>query len=406
MIVQIAWRNIWRYPRRTAVIMLAVLIGVWSMIFLGAVMRGMSINIFENGISILTGNIQILPKGYREDPSIENRIHDLQSITSVLSDVLPKSTKWTSRVRVNAIASNARHSSSVTLIGIDPLVEPNISFIQPSVICKGQFLTSTDQRGILVGKAFLEKYQTRLGNKIIIMTQNTENGIESKAFRIIGVYQSELSMTEKQFVFITHQAIQSMLNISNEWSEVCIRSQRGKSIDSYVPILKDRLPKNVEVYTWEDMLPVLKAMIALTDGFTFIWYFVVFIAMGLGIVNTLFMAIYERMREFGILKALGMNVSRIICEVLLESSYILIIGVVCGNIIASLMVFGLSFHGIDLSKIAVGSEMLGLSRTIYPVLSIKDIIIANLVVLCLGILVSLFPALKAAQFTPVEAMAK
>jgi ABC-type lipoprotein release transport system permease subunit len=129
MYLQLAWRNIWRNPRRTTVILAAVIIGVWSMIFLGALMRGIAVGMVKNGIATLTGHIQIHHKGYRDDPAVENSIFNHQVVEKALSKSLPPRAKWSSRVRVNAIANNARHSTGVTMVGIEPRAEAKVSFI-------------------------------------------------------------------------------------------------------------------------------------------------------------------------------------------------------------------------------------------------------------------------------------
>ncbi|MBW1858788.1 MAG: ABC transporter permease, partial [Deltaproteobacteria bacterium] len=111
---QLGWRNIWRNPRRTTVIMIAVVIGVWSMIFMAGFQRGMINQMVETGITTLTGHIQVHHTGYRNDPSIENSIAEPGVVESVLEKHLPPGALWASRVRVNAVASNARHSGGVT----------------------------------------------------------------------------------------------------------------------------------------------------------------------------------------------------------------------------------------------------------------------------------------------------
>jgi ABC-type antimicrobial peptide transport system permease subunit len=141
------------------------------------------------------------------------------------------------------------------------------------------------------------------------------------------------------------------------------------------------------------------------DAFIVIWFVVVFVAMGFGILNTTLMAVFERMYEFGLLKALGMRPRRIVRGILTEAVLILLIGMVAGNFLGLASSWALSFHGIDLSALAQGVEYAGMSRMIFPVIQRNDLIIANLVVLLLGVLVCLYPAIKAARFTPVEAMA-
>jgi ABC-type antimicrobial peptide transport system permease subunit len=132
---------------------------------------------------------------------------------------------------------------------------------------------------------------------------------------------------------------------------------------------------------------------------------VVFVAMGFGIVNTTLMAVFERMREFGLMKALGMKPRWILREVLLESFLLLICGMLIGNCLGFFSIYALSGNGIDLSALAAGAEYAGMSRIIYPAVETKDVVVANLTVLLLGLLVSLYPAIKAARFTPVQALA-
>lgn len=404
MQIQMAWRNIWRNIRRTTVILIAVVIGVWSMIFLGALMRGIADGMIKNGVATLTGHIQIHQKGYRNDPAIENRIADPQTMTSVLKRVLPQNALWTSRVRVNGIAANARHSSGVTLVGIDPTTEARISFIGKP-LSQGRYLSLDDHHGVLIGEALMRKFETRIGRKLVLMSQDTDQDIASRAFRIVGIFKAEMEATEKEYVFVTRTAAQKMLNLQNGISEVAILLAT-KDENKVADVLRAAFSSNqYEIHTWRELLPFLKAYLRLLDGFIAIWYVVVFIAMGFGIVNTTLMAVFERIREFGLLKALGMKPGLIIKGVLTESLLLLVMGMAIGNFLAIICVYALAGHGIDLSALAAGAEYAGMSRIIYPVLSIRDLCLANIVVIVLGLLVSVYPASKAARFTPVEALA-
>jgi ABC-type lipoprotein release transport system permease subunit len=405
MYFQLAWRNIWRNPRRTTVIMTAVIIGVWSMILLGALMQGIADEMVRNGIATLTGDIQVHHKGYRSDPVIENSITEPQVVETALGTILPAAALWAPRVRVNAIASNARHSSGVTLVGIDPGREARVSFIGKA-IAQGRYLKLDDTYGAVVGEALAEKFETRLGHKLVLMSEDTGGEIASRAFRIVGVFRAEMKATEKQFLFVTMPAAQHMLKLKKGISEVSIILPGQQQADEVAAALKNALPSTeYEVQTWQELLPFVTAVLKMYDAFIFLWFLVTFIAMGFGIVNTLLMAVFERIREFGLLKALGMKPWWIVKEVLAESFFLLILGMAIGNSLGFLSIFALSASGIDLSSLAAGLEFVGMPRVIYPIIQGKDVIMANLVVFILGLLVSAYPAVKAARFTPVEAMA-
>ncbi len=404
MYLILAWRNIWRNYRRTTVILAAVITGVWSMVFLGALMRGIAVGMINNGIANLTGHIQIHHKGFRNDPAIENSMFDLQAIEKALTENLPPGSQWTRRVRVNAVANNARHSSGVTLVGIEPLAEAQISFIGTAVY-RGDYLDQADSNGILIGQALLDKFETKIGRKLVLMSQDMEQEIASRAFRITGVFRAEMESTEKQFVFVSRSAGQKMLKLGHGISEIAILLPDGHRNQDVHEKLRAALPADpFEVHHWRDLLPFQTAYLRILDGFMWFWFLVVFVAMGFGIVNTTLMAVFERMREFGLMKALGMKPWWILREVLVESFLLLACGMIVGNLLGFLSIYALSGSGIDLSALAAGAEYAGMSRIIYPAVALKDVLVANSTVLFLGLLVSLYPAIKASRFTPVEAL--
>jgi len=405
MFLTIAWRNIWRNTRRTVVILIAIIIGVWSMIFLGALMRGIEDGMIKNGIKTLTGHIQVHQAGYRNDPGVENSMADGGKIEAVLEKSLPPGAAFSLRIRVNAIASNARHSSAVTLVGIDPDREADVSFIGGAV-SDGSYLASTDAHGILVGKKFADTFETQTGKKIILMSQGTDHEIASRAFRMTGIVEAEMEETEEMYVFVILPAAREMLGLGNAVSEAAILLGNDDQVRETLDKLESVLPgPTYEVLPWTKLQPLLQSYLKLYDEFIAIWYMVVFIAMGFGIINTTLMAVFERMREFGLLKSLGMKPRQIVFQVITESFILLLIGAAMGNALAFFCTWVLSINGIDLTAFAAGMETFGMTRVIIPVLLREDVLLSNTIVFVLGLCVCLYPAVKAARFTPVEALA-
>jgi ABC-type lipoprotein release transport system permease subunit len=384
---------------------MAVIVGVWSMILMGALMRGIGDQMIHNSISTLTGHIQIHHKGYRDDPAIENSLIKPEVVEAALQRLLPSEAHWTSRVRVSAIVSNARHSTGINLLGIDPVKEARVSFIGHAVT-QGRYLDPGETQGILIGEALREKFDTSLGRKLVLMSQDTGGEIASRAFRIVGIFRAELDATEKQYVFVTLPAAQRMLKLEKGISEISILLPSQKGVEPIAENLKNGLAFGAyEVHSWTELLSFLTAILSLYDWSIFLWFLVVFIAMGFGIVNTMLMAVFERFREFGLLKALGMKPGWIVLVVLIESFFLLVMGLCIGNGLGFLSNYLLAGSGIDLSSLAAGMEYAGMSRVIYPSIHVKDVVMANLVVFILGIFVSLYPALKAARIPPMAAMA-
>jgi ABC-type lipoprotein release transport system permease subunit len=403
----LSFRNVTRNPRRTLVILLAVLIGVWNMVVLAAITRGMEKEMAVNAVSNLTGSVQIHHPAYTDDPSIENSMEDRRAMDRVLARRLSEDASFAHRIRVNAVAANARHSSSVTLVGIEPAKEAGISFIGKAVV-DGRYLKPDDTNAILVGRSLLKTFDTKIGNRLILMSQDRDNTIASMAFRITGVFRADMESTEKQFVFVPIASADAMLKLGGRISETAVRLKavdlKGRVEERLAEGVAKDLGKAYSVKTWRDLIPMMKAYLDMNDYFLYIWYVVVFVAMGFGVVNTTLMAVYERMKEFGLMKALGMTPTAIVVSVLLESAVILALGVVLGNLLGFATVVLLGHTGIDLSALAAGAEMWGLPRVLYPEIALKDVAAAGGVVMVLGVLVSLYPALKAARVTPVEAM--
>ena len=146
-------------------------------------------------------------------------------------------------------------------------------------------------------------------------------------------------------------------------------------------------------------------MLGVMDGFVLVWIVVIFLALSFGLVNTLMMAVFERIREFGLMQALGMKPAAILYQVLLESLMLLALGLLLGNLLALASVMPLR-DGLDLSIVAEGMEMFGASAVLYPALKADDVLLANSVVIVLGILTSLLPAWRASRYRPVEALSR
>jgi ABC-type lipoprotein release transport system permease subunit len=406
MSLRIAWRNIWRNPRRTAIVVTAVIVGVWSQTFLTALMQGMVDEMIRNGISTLTGDLQVHHQGYFNDPSIRNSLpgSEVPGLETALLRFLPSGSKWAPRVRVASIVQNARHTEGAVLVGIDPGREAGLSFIGEAVT-EGRYLEPDDKHGIVVGRALAVKMGTGLGRKLVLMSQDTTGENVSRAFRIVGIFRAQLEATEKQFVFVSLTAAQQMLKLNKGISEISVLLSEDTELETTADSLQSALPSTTyEVQTWRELKPLLVASAEIFNGFVYMWYGVVFVAMGFGIVNTMLMVVFERMREFGLFKALGMKPWWIIQEVLTEACLVLLIGIVLGNVAGILTVLPLAGKGIDLSALAVGMETFGMPRVIYPLLSLADMVGTGLVIFLLGALVSLYPAVKAARFTAVEAL--
>ncbi|NVM21118.1 MAG: ABC transporter permease [Desulfobacterales bacterium] len=402
LLYTLAWRNVWRNRRRTLVILLAIALGIWSMVTLAALMRGMIEQQVLNTIKNLTGHIQVHAMGYRDDPAIDNSMPPPGA--AILEAVRTEDVRaWAARVRVPAVVASERESAGVTLVGIDPEAEQGLSFIADAVT-EGRRLESAADHGLLLGRKLAERLETRLGKRVVLMSQDIDNDIADRGFRVVGIFDADMEATETGYVFVGSTIAQDMLKLGDRVSQLALVVDDRDNLDAVLQRLTDAAP-GLDVQPWTKLEPMLVLIVKMYDGFMMIWFVVVFLAMSFGLVNTLLMAVFERTREIGLFQALGMRPRLMLGQVLLESLTLLMIGVVVGNVCAWATIASLD-EGLNLSAFAQGFELYGLSSIIYPLVTASDVLTANLVIIVLGLIASLYPAWHAARYVPVEAITR
>lgn len=400
---RLSWRNLWRNYRRTTIMLLAISVGVWAMIFMTALLRGMVDDMIKQGINALPGHIQIHALAYRDDPSVT---HGMPAPEGELLQVLSSSQvkAWTSRIKVPAMISSEYENRGISLLGVDPTGEIALG-LDPSDIVEGRFLEGADDRGVVIGRKLMRRLETRLDKRVVVMSQDPENAIADRGFRIVGVFKAELESREEMIVYAGRDVVQAMLGIGSEVSEVAILGHDYHGPEALASVVRDVVGDDREVLSWPELDPYLATMMQVMDGFVLVWMVVIFLALSFGLVNTLMMAVFERVREIGLMRALGMRPSSIVYQILVESLLLLVLGLLVGNILAIGTIIPLK-DGIDISAVSQGMEMMGASSVLYPVLRWPDLVLANSVVIVLGLVTSLLPAWRAAQYQPVEALGR
>lgn len=397
----LAWRNLWRNYRRTSIMLLAIAVGVWAMIFMSALMRGMTDEMVLTGLRTLPGEVQVHHPRFRADPSVVNSMSPPgPALLAALQQ--PPVRAWAGRLRVPAVIASERGSRGVTLLGVDPVAEARLDSL-PGTIEQGRFLDGPDDRGLVIGANLARRLETGLGKRVVIMSQDRDNNVADRGARVVGIYRGRLQAEEDQFVYAGVQVIQGMLQLGQDITEIAATAGDYRSVANWYPRIAAAAGDELEVLPWTELDRFLGAMLAVQDGFSLVFMVVIFLALSFGLVNTLVMAVFERVREIGLMQALGMRPGLILAQVLLESLYLLCLGLLAGNLLAWLSIKPLE-SGIDISSVAQGMEMMGMSTNLYPVLALQDMLMSTAVVIVLGILASLLPAWRAARLNPVRAL--
>ena len=381
----------------------AIGVGVWAMIFMTALTRGMVDQMIIDSIGVMPGHVQMHNPDFADDPSVSNRIaYTNAELTAKFEDASFEA--WASRVKVPAIITSERDSRGITLLGVDPAAERSISFFDYDGV-EGRFLLDADDKGIVIGKRMAEKLETDIGKRVVIMSQDPDNEIADRGFRIIGLYAANTRAVEEAYAYVGRTTAQTMLHIGDSTTEVVFLGDDYRNVAPVFDAVIAAVDDKVSVRRWYEIDTYLGTMLGVMDGFVLIWVVVIFLALSFGLVNTLVMAVFERVREIGLMLALGMKPSSILIQIIIESMLLLALGLTIGNVLAWATVVPLQ-DGIDISVVSEGMEMWGASSMLYPKLYTSDMILASGVVLLLGFFASLSPAWRASRYEPVEAITK
>jgi len=357
----------------------------------------------ENYTDLFSGHIQIHPKGFQKKMSLELSISNKDEIEPLLKNN-PQILFYSERIKNYSLISSAENSSGILLMGIDPEKEKNITKLNKR-IRRGKFLSKEKNDEIVIGKDLAEILNTDLGKKVVIMTQGADGSMTASAYRICGILDTGAEEIDKSLALINLSSTQELLVLDNKISEFVIRTNSVFAIDKITNELKNKVDsKKFEVLSWKEISPITQQWLEFDRAFSNVILLIVLIVVSAGILNTMLMAVLERIREFGIMLALGTRRKKVVFTVGLESFFLGLIGVSFGSILGLGLTNYFSEKGIDLSKFSQAFEAYYTGSIIYPRAFKGYVFLWSLIVLLVCVVTSIYPAYKAANLKPADAL--
>ncbi|MCB1685317.1 MAG: FtsX-like permease family protein [Pseudomonadales bacterium] len=404
LLFQLSSRNLFRHRRRNAMLLAAIVVAVAGVTVTNSLIRGMQFDMRESAVANLTGHLKILAPGYRDDPNIEKSFELAKNWQPDFpADQLAG---WAARIRIPAVIMSERETRGIQFVGVDPKQE-NISFLG-DVAHTGEMLNGPEDNRVLIGKELARQLETEIGRRLVIITQGIDGKNRESGFRIAGLFDAEGTGLEKQFVFTGVATLQKMVD-AEVVTEVSIKLTTEADDQKLGLNLRSTLTSfftGLDVLDWQQLEPQAAAMFIFADSAIFIWFLVMMGALIFGLVNTLITAVMERIREFGVLRAVGMQSRLIIVQVMLESALIMSAGVALGLGLGWLLATQWLGEGINLADWAEGIEMAGMSSVLKPRVLTADMILVASLSLVFGVLAALYPAWRAVKIKPLEALRK
>ncbi|MDD5711811.1 MAG: FtsX-like permease family protein [Smithellaceae bacterium] len=401
-----AWRNVWRNPRRTILTICAIAFACILLVFMVSWQLGSYETMINAAVDIHMGHLQIQAKGYQQKHDINLAVSDPRSLGRIL-DKIPEVSAYTYRADAFTLASSRDRTYGVLVIGIDPEKEAQVSTLKRS-LREGRYLSEGDTDQALVGKLLARNLRVRVGDELVLLGQGRDGSVAATVVRVKGIYSSGQDDFDRSSIQIPLGYFQDTYAMGDAVHEVVIRSDTLKDVPIVKTVLQHDIKKegrrNLDVLDWTELMPGLIEVIQIDVTSGFIFYFVLIIVVAFSILNTFLMAILERKKEFGVFMAMGTTPTRLVKLLLMESTAMTLIGIVVGTCAGILLTWYFQVHGIFISGAEDILRQYGMPERIHPRLSIISIILGPSLVLVITFLTALYPALRVRRLRPVEAI--
>lgn len=404
MLLQLAWKNIWRNKVRSGIVLGSVILGLWMGAFMMAYAYGMMNQRLKDAVENEVSHLQIHHPDFGRDKEAKYVIdQSTELLETIQNDVQVKAA--TARVVTMGMVSSAKASTGAKFIGILPDEENKVIGLADK-IAEGSYLKNNSRNKVVIGEKLATKLKVKLRSKIVLSFPDEDGDIIAGAFRIIGIYKSYNTGYEEMNLFVNAPDLATLLDIPDQFHEIAALIKDPDALDLYAEELKTKHPE-IQVETWKELSPELGLMIESFDQYLVIFLIIILLALSFGIINTMLMAVLERVREIGMLMAIGMNKLRVFGMVFLETLLLVLMAAPIGLFAAYLTISYLGEVGMDLSSVYdEGYATLGFKSYIFPTLETQYYFRIMGLVLIAAILSSIYPAFTAIRLNPVEAIRK
>ncbi|MEA3316456.1 MAG: FtsX-like permease family protein [Bacteroidota bacterium] len=426
MIWSISWKNVWRNRVRSLIVIIAVTLGLFGGIFAAALMQGMSQNRVDEAIKNEVSHIQLHNPKFLENKDMLCAISDINNKIKQIED-LEEVEAASYRIEQSIMVKTSATGTGVNVLGVNPEKEKLISSVNKAIFDStkvstelglskakqiqkfvkdscGNYFESGKRNQVVIGEELAKKLKVKVRSKIILNLQNINNEITGGAFRVAGIFRTNNSRFEEEFIFVKYADLSNLTGFDNNRAhEIAIKLKEGYKATPVAIKLKKMYPE-LSVMTWKELQPDLGMMTDWMNAMLYVFMIIILLALGFGIINTMLMVVLERVREIGMLMAIGMNKLRVFGMIMLETIFLSIIGGVIGMILSYFAIELFSSIGINLKLFSKGLEAMGYQAVMYPKLNFDFYIIITILVIITGILSSIYPAIKALKLNPAEAI--
>ena len=402
--LRLAWRNIWRHRRRTVIVVIAMAMSLWLMMFYDGFVAGFNNAIYGNAIKFLGGNIQIHAEGYSENSSKTPLLpldDDQAAVDAALA--LPNVVAASRRINTGGLATTREGAFPVIIVGIEPEAELPVS-LPAQNISSGRYLNADDADSVLIGQGLASAMDVKVGDRFTLAGRSAHEQMRQRTVTVVGIYDLGMGEIEKRSVFMSLKEAQDLYGLPGQSSEVVVTLEKLGEESTVIIKLEKSLP-GYEIASWETNFPELKAALTTKGKAMDIFGFIIILVAGIGIMNLLMMAVYERTREIGLMGAMGLKPRQISLLFILEGTMMGLVGLAAGIATGIALNALMGTVGFDFTSFSTITDYAALiNERVYPTLGMENLLGRSLPILIISVLASLYPAFEASRREPADAL--
>jgi ABC-type lipoprotein release transport system permease subunit len=404
MLTALAFRNLWRNRRRTLLTLSAMVVSAALLILSLGVFSGMIDDMLATTTRLYHGHLVVAAPGYHDHRDLHAHLAQ-DSIDLPALAAIPGRLGLTPRLRAFGLLSRNTHSQPVEILGVDPAREPLVTSLHEQLVA-GRYLQPGEAGVVVLGSALAKKLGASLGSEVVVVTQAADGSIGNDLLSVCGIFTSGDSRHDGRLAITPLPWLQQLLVLEGRIHEATVAIDAPMEAFAIADRLNATLPEGVEARDWGDVLPEMREVIASFDVSRMIVVGILYFATALGILNTCFMSVMERTREFGLLLAAGMRPWGIRRLVLLESLFLGVLGSTVGLLGGILLTWYMQAVGIDLSGSITpityaGSTILPRLRAVFE---LTNFLVPAVMLVVVALLAGFLPANRAARLDPVAAL--
>lgn len=403
MLAGLAWRNLWRQPRRTLLNVSSIAFATLIMVFLLSFQLGTYATMKENVLRVMDGFAQIQPAGYKDSPDIKKIIDHPGQILAQL-DAVNGIGAAAPRAMSFAILSDGEKSIAAAVVGVDPQREVQVSRLHHSMK-QGRYLQASDDAAIVLGSALARNLGVGLRETITLLGEARDGSIAADVLKVVGIFETGTAEIDRQFSEMPLARFQASFAMGSAVNLIVLSGPTLAGVSHALPRVRAQIKHtDLEVYAWQTLQPGLDAAISLDLSTSMLWYASLVIVVAFIILNTLLMSVLERTREFGVLLAIGMRPARLGIMIWLELALLALLGLALGMAIGSAITLAIGHYGLEMPGAEAIFAQWGLPGKLYPRLSLLSLSAGpGAMALCI-LLAGIFPYRRVRKLEPVSAM--